>query len=100
MDAGRFLAPDGGDVLGLGALRALDGLVLDLCALGERLVALTGDRAVVHEQILSLLLRREEPVARGIVDPLHRSCRHRKTPPLPTRERVAGGVEPARYALF
>src|SRR5690349_20183684 len=51
----RSLA-DGRDVLRLGALGTLGRLVLDLRALGQRLVAVAGDGRVVHEEILAAVL--------------------------------------------
>src|SRR5919198_3860579 len=44
------------DVLCLGALLPLGGLVLDLRTLSERPVAVDGDRRMVHEQILAAAL--------------------------------------------
>src|SRR4029450_6590393 len=80
------------DVLGLGALGSLGGLELDLRTLGERLVAVAGDGRVVDEEILAAaVVRGDEPVTLGIVEPLHCSCSHEKTPPLPTPERQMGG---------
>src|SRR4051794_15520805 len=75
------LLRDGRDVGRLGALRALALLVRDARALGERLVAVTGDAAVVHEEILRALVRGDEAVPLRIVEPLDGSISHKKTPP-------------------
>src|SRR5919201_530630 len=75
------------DVLRLGALGSLGSLVLDLRALRERLVAVTSDGRVVHEEILALILGGDESIPLRVVEPLHCPCRHEKTPPLPARER-------------
>ncbi len=50
--------------------------------------ALTGDVAVVDEEVLRPLGRGNEPVALRIVEPLHGSFCHGNTPPLLTHERV------------
>src|SRR5262249_28820974 len=78
---------DGGDVRRLGALRALALVERDPCAFGERLEALAGDVAVVHEQVLRPLIRADEAVALAVVEPLHGSVCHEKTPP----SRLANG---------
>src|SRR4051794_23579768 len=64
------------DVRRLRAFRALAGLVLDLRVLRERLEALTGDIAVVDEEVLAALVGRDEAVALRVVEPLHGSCCH------------------------
>src|SRR3954471_3242519 len=64
------------DVRGGGALCALLGVVAHLRALGERLEAVPLDRAVMHEQILARVIRRDEAEALLVVEPLHSSCRH------------------------
>ena len=45
-------------------------------ALGERLVAVADDRAVVDEHVLAAVVRGDEPVTLGVVEPLHGSCCH------------------------
>src|SRR5438045_861347 len=55
------------------ALRHVEG---DLLALFERLVAVHLDRAVMGEQILAAVIRRDESEALGVVEPLHGACRH------------------------
>jgi hypothetical protein len=79
-------------VRGLGALLPLPRLVLDARALGERLEALTGDAAVVHEDILRALLRGDEAVPLAVVEPLHGSDCHKKHL-LPNVTNGQGGVE-------
>src|SRR5439155_16800577 len=64
------------DVDRLGALLALARLVLDLCALAQRLEAVTGDVRVVHEEILAAILGGDEAVSLGIVEPLDGSGCH------------------------
>src|SRR3954454_12118994 len=72
------LRRDGRDVGRLGALRALALLVLDARALGERLVAVAGDAAVVHEEILRALVRGDEAIPLRVVEPLDGSVSHKK----------------------
>src|SRR5207253_3297624 len=69
---------DRDDVRGLGPLRALTGLVLDLRPLGESLEAVAADLRVVDEQILATVLGLDEAVALRVVEPLHGSGCHRK----------------------
>src|SRR3954453_22673735 len=64
------------DACRLGALRALCGLELHLRALGQRLVALADDRAVVDEQVLTAYVGGDEPVPLVGVKPLHGSSCH------------------------
>src|SRR5438067_8415815 len=71
----RLLA-DEHDALRLGAFRALRGLELHLRVLGERLVALADDRAVMDEQILAALIGDDEAVPLLVVEPLHGSGCH------------------------
>src|SRR4051794_31688400 len=59
-----------GDVLGRGALGALDDVELDPLTLGERAEAAALDGAVVHEAILRPVLGSDEPEALGVVEPL------------------------------
>src|ERR671913_389585 len=72
---------DGGDVIRLHALLALSGLVRDLGALLKALEAVTRYTAVVHEEILATLVRRDEAVALLIAEPLYRSLGHVWSPP-------------------
>src|SRR5205809_7703307 len=64
------------DVRGGGALGALLAVVAHLRALGERLEAAALDRAVVDEQILAVVIRRDESEALLVAEPLHGSCGH------------------------
>src|SRR4029450_1785877 len=54
----------------------------------QALEAITGDVAEVHEEILGSLVRGDEAVPLAVVEPLHGSICHRKTPPSPTHERA------------
>src|SRR5262249_40471538 len=72
----------------LRAFRSLARLEFNLGAFGERLEAAAADLRVVDEQVLAVLFGRDEPVALCIVEPLHGSGCHGKTPPLPIHERV------------
>jgi len=51
------------NVRGGWALAALLGFVGHFRALGERFEPATGDRRVMHEQILALIIRRDEAEA-------------------------------------
>src|SRR3954447_13794616 len=68
---------DGAHVGGVRALGALLDLVLDLRALRERLKAAAGDRGVMHEHVLALIVGRDEPVALVVAEPFHDSRGHR-----------------------
>src|SRR3954447_12012485 len=68
------------DVHRVRPLRAVLGVVTDLGALGERLEAAAGDARVVHEQVLALVLGRDEPEALLVAEPLHGSSCHRFLP--------------------
>src|SRR5215211_566182 len=57
-------------------LGALLGVVAHLRALSQRLEAAALDRAVVHEQVLAGVIRRNESETLVIVEPLHGSCCH------------------------
>jgi hypothetical protein len=70
------VAPGDGHVRRLGALLALARLELDLVVLGEALEAFAGDVAVMNEEILPAVLRRDEPVTLRIVKPLNGSGCH------------------------
>src|SRR5262249_33805098 len=65
----------------LRALRSFALLERHPRALDERLVAVAGDVRVMHEQVLRALIRGDEPIPLRIVEPLHGSGSHRKTPP-------------------
>src|SRR4029079_16926099 len=74
---GRAAEEELRDRANVGRLRALlplGCLVLDACALGERLEAVAGDGAEVHEQVLRPVLRRDEAVALLVAEPLHGAC--------------------------
>src|SRR5262245_56911164 len=71
------------DVGRLGALLTLARLERHLRPLGERLEAVTGHVAVMHEKVLGPLGRGDEPVPLRIVEPLDGSFCHGNTPPLP-----------------
>src|SRR4051794_21524192 len=73
----RRYGSDRAHVGGARALGALLDLVLDLGALGERLEAAAGDRGVVYEHVLALIVGRDEPKALFIAEPLHGSRSHR-----------------------
>src|SRR5215213_9073842 len=64
------------DVDGLRALVAGLGVVLHLCALCERLEAVTGDAGVMDEEVLPGLVRRNKAEALVVVEPLHSSGGH------------------------
>src|SRR5687768_2854584 len=55
------------------ALRHVEG---DLLAVLQRLEAGALDRAVMGEQILAAVIRRDESEALGVVEPLHGTCSH------------------------
>src|SRR5438552_2515983 len=65
------------DVRGLGSLVAGFGVVGDLCALGERAVALADDCTVMDEQVLGLVIGRDEPKSLVVAEPLDGSGSHR-----------------------
>src|SRR5437764_11871668 len=69
------------DVQGRRALGALFGVVTHLRALGQRLEAAALDRVVVHEQVLAVVIRRDESEALVVAEPLHGSCGHLGPPP-------------------
>src|SRR5262245_61866465 len=48
----------------------------DFLALFQRFEPRSLDRAVMREQVLSAVIRRDEPEALGVVEPLHGTCRH------------------------
>src|SRR6266496_1607427 len=73
----RAVGSDGAHVGGSRALGALLLVVLDLRALGERFEAAAGDRGVVHEQVVALVVGRDEAKALVVAEPLHGSSGHR-----------------------
>src|SRR5688500_14011154 len=69
------------DVLGGGALLALDDLELDPVAFLQRLEAVPLNRRIVNEAVLLAVLRRDEAEALRVVEPLHGTGRtHALTP--------------------
>src|SRR6202000_2103099 len=70
------LRSDRGDARCRRALRALLGLVAHLGAFGQRPVAVALDRRVVHEQILAVVIGRDEAKALVVAEPLHGTCGH------------------------
>src|SRR5207244_2118802 len=76
--AGPLLGRD--DVDRLGALLTLARLELDFRSLGQRLEAVASDVGVMHEEILPAVLRRDESVSLGIVEPLDGSGCHVNLP--------------------
>src|SRR3954469_21105652 len=79
------------DVHRVRPLRAVLGVVTDLGDLGERLEAAAGDAGVVHEQVLALIVGRNEPEALLVAEPLHGSSCHRFLPGGRVL-RIAGGA--------
>src|SRR3954469_4734512 len=69
------------DVHGVRALGPVLGVVADLRALSEGLEAIAGDAGVVHEQVLALIVGRDEPEALLVAEPLHGSSCHLYCPP-------------------
>src|ERR1051325_2847231 len=64
------------DVRGCRAFRAIHGVEADLLRFLERLVAVHLDVAVMGEELLAAVIRRDEPEALGVVEPFHGACRH------------------------
>src|SRR5258706_387901 len=64
------------DVRSRRAFRAFDDVEADLLVLFKRLVAFHLDVAVVGEQVLAAVVRRDEPETLGVVEPLHFACSH------------------------
>src|SRR5215212_5220785 len=58
------------------ALGAVLGVVADLRTLGQRLEAVAGDAGVVHEEVLALVVGRDEPEALVVAEPLDGSGCH------------------------
>src|SRR3954447_16863466 len=69
--AKRLRPSDRSHVRGLRPLRALAELVLDLRALRERAEAVALDRREVDERVLAPVIRRDEPEALLVAEPLH-----------------------------
>jgi hypothetical protein len=65
-----------GDVRGLLALRAGDHLEHDLLALLQGLEAVHLDGGEVREQIFAPVIRGDEAVTLGVVEPFHSACSH------------------------
>src|SRR5947209_2543276 len=63
------------------ALRPLLGLIAHPRALGKRLEAAALNRAVMNEQILAAVIRRDEAEPLLVAEPLHSSCSHLHFPP-------------------
>src|SRR6188472_102864 len=70
------------DVGRLRAFLTLLGYELDLRALGEGLEALARDAAEMDEEVFAAVVRGDEPIPLGVIEPLHGSgCHLSKTPP-------------------
>src|SRR5215475_3548322 len=65
-----------GDVRSLLALGALNHLERDLLTLFKSLESVHLDGGKVREEILTPIIRRNEPVALGVIEPLDRTCCH------------------------
>src|SRR4051812_40330288 len=74
--AKRSASSDRPYVRGLRALGALAELVLDLRALGQGPEPVALERREVHERVLTAVIRRDEPEALLVAEPLHDSCCH------------------------
>src|SRR5262249_1944877 len=61
------------------ALGAVRGVIADFGAFGERLEAAAGDARVVHEQVLALVVGRDEPEALFVAEPLDGSSSHQNS---------------------
>src|SRR5919197_6571017 len=88
------------DVRRLGPLRTLAGFELDLCTLCKALVAVPSNVAVMNEEILAAVLRRDEAVALRVVEPLDGSSCHKNTSPTPSRTGRGGEQSRNRYSLL
>src|SRR5947209_8874786 len=64
------------DVRGPGSLVAGLGVVRHLCSVGERAIALTDDRAVMDEQVLGLVIGRDEAKPLVVTEPLDGTGSH------------------------
>src|SRR4051812_24082017 len=76
----------------VGPLGPILGVVADLRALRERLEAVPGDAAVVHEQVLALVVGRDEAEALVVAEPLHGSSSHLSLPGDRVRRNAGGAV--------
>jgi hypothetical protein len=65
------LGLDRDDVLGRGAFGSLDDIELDLASFGEGFESLRLNRAVMDEAVFATVVRRDEPEAFLIVEPLY-----------------------------
>src|SRR5690606_20413494 len=72
----RWDVSERADSLGLRTLRTLGHLELDALRLLEGLVAVTGDRGPVHEDVGTAAVLSNEAVALLRVEPLHRTLCH------------------------
>src|SRR3954469_4554774 len=99
--AKRSASSDRPYVRGLRALGALAELVLDLRALGQGPEPVALERREVHERVLTAVIRRDEPEALLVAEPLHDSCCHLVQPSAPTRRFIpsAAARAPRRAAL-
>src|SRR3712207_6826292 len=88
----------GSYVLRLHALASLGRLVGDLGALVEGLEALAGDAGVVHEEVLTPVVRGDKAVALLVAEPLHCSLGHNSAPtfrvcgPTPNKKATLGSA--------
>src|ERR1700722_12123188 len=101
MQMSRRLALERLDVRGGRPLRTARSLVGDLRALGERLESTAYDRRVVDEQVLTLVVGRDESVALLVAEPLNGSGCHVMFPPGIVRVlRNAGGARGNNYGRW
>src|SRR6266850_1417209 len=83
------------DLADVGRLRALGPVlhvVLDLLALGQAAKPLGLDGGMVDEHVLAAGVRRDEPKALCIVEPLHRAARHLALPGAKWRRSLVGDL--------
>src|SRR6266850_1130321 len=83
------------DLADVGRLRALGPVlhvVLDLLALGQAAKPLGLDGGMVDEHVLAAGVRRDEPKALCIVEPLHRAARHLALPGAKWRRSLIGDL--------
>src|SRR5262249_1255691 len=78
------------DVRRLHALRALLGRVLDLRTLRPLLETAAADARVMHKQVLTTLVRSDEPITLLVAKPLDGSGCHRNSSPASERTRKGG----------
>src|SRR6476620_462085 len=84
------------DVNCVGALGPVLGVVADLRAFGQRLEPATGDAGVMHEQILALIVGRNEPEALLVTEPLYGSRCHESSRREMCGRNVGGAMQPLR----